>query len=54
MNYKKSYYYLFNQITEEIERLKELQKQAEEICIAQGEEPDENSKIKFTQNKKER
>lgn len=34
MNYSKAYYYLFNQISDMIEQLKEIQMQAEELCIS--------------------
>ncbi len=38
MNYKDGYYYLFNKITELSEHLKDIQIQAEEICISDDEE----------------
>lgn len=42
MNYKKSYFYLFNQITDIIEKLKEIQLEAEEKYI------EDIDSIKFT------
>ncbi len=41
MNYKKAYLELFNNITDIIELLKELQIKAEDTCIS-NEEQDEN------------
>ena len=36
MNYKEAYYYLFNEVSDLIEKLKEIQAASEEICIAQS------------------
>lgn len=36
-DYKEMYYQLFNEVTDVIERLKEIQKKAEEIYIEAGE-----------------
>lgn len=33
LNYKEAYYYLFNQVTDMITKLKGMQKKAESICI---------------------
>lgn len=33
LNYKEAYYYLFNQVTDMMEELKNIQIQAEELCI---------------------
>lgn len=32
LNYKEAYYYLFNQVTDMMEQLKNIQIQAEELC----------------------
>lgn len=37
MDYKSSYLYLFNKLTEITKEIEEIQKQAEEICIDQEE-----------------
>lgn len=36
MNYKEAYYYLFNEVSDLIEKLKTIQVTSEEICIAQS------------------
>ena len=36
MNYKEAYYYLFNEVSDLIEKLKEIHAASEEICIAQS------------------
>lgn len=38
MEYKEGYYVLFEKITETIEYLQEIQKEAEKICIEQDSE----------------
>lgn len=38
-NYKKAYFELFNQLTDVIEELKELQRRAEEMIISDDTEP---------------
>ena len=35
-NYTEAYYYLFNEVSDLIEKLKEIQAASEEICIAQS------------------
>jgi len=35
MNYKDAYYHLFNEVSDLIERLKQIQAESEELCIGE-------------------
>ena len=41
MNYKKAYLHLFNEVTDLIEQLKQIQIDCEEICISEEIEEEE-------------
>ncbi len=41
-DYKKLYYKMFNKVTDIIEELKELQTEAEEICIETADDEDKD------------
>ncbi len=45
MNYKKAYYELFNNVSDIIEKLKEIQMTAEETCISEDETAFEIEKL---------